>query len=175
MMRKNIWLAALVVLFTCPIYMGYGRAETFYHQDRINEGISAFFLIDLEKNDDLKVELEPDSEGNFTLFLSDERPQQTYVRTDQTFDDEIFEKAEVYDLSKTPELNYTAKEEKIFYIQIVLIENGPDYYSLEANKELVRYYLPQVPGYPIEFILISSLLIIGAIVYLVHTKMIRRS
>ena len=134
----------------------------FEHIDNINDGISVYFLVDLEIGENLEINVTHTDEGNFTLFLFGSRPVQTYVNDDKTLNPTIFQVALNYSIDDDPYINYPISESKIYYIELILIDNGPDTFFLSSNiDELTRYYLPIVPGYPIEFVIIASVLITG--------------
>ncbi len=165
MKYKRFCLLLLLLTLILPAINVNGLVETekaFEFRDKINYGASIFFLVSLNKSDLLEIALIPfgaeNFTGNFTLFLFNERPEENHVNQDFTLDPEIFDKAIYYDLGEKPYLNFTADEELIYYIQIVLLDEGPDTFTLESNRDLIRYYLPQIPGYPLSSIaLICSL------------------
>jgi hypothetical protein len=140
----------------------------FIHEDKMNNGGSLFFLVELEEDDELEVELEAYHDGYFHLYLFDERPTETHVNYDNTIDTDINKNKITHDSGKNPDINYTAEDDQIYYLQIILTKNGPDLFRLESNEKLSRYYLPQIPGYQIEIIIISIVLTIGVIILLVN-------
>jgi len=146
----------------------------FTHIDNINDGISVFFLLDLEAGENIEINITHSENGNFTLFLFDNRPNESFVNLDKTLRDEIFNKAINYSLSDNPYINYTVSETKIYYIQLILVENGPDTFFLSSNKDLTRYYLPIIPGYQTNIIIFSILLVVG-LFFLTVRKRISKS
>jgi hypothetical protein len=52
----------------------------------------------------------------------------------------------------------------------MLVGGGPDTYNLTCSVDLTRYYLPIIPGYPIETIIISSIFTIGILAFLLKKK-----
>jgi hypothetical protein len=133
----------------------------FEHIDNINDGISVYFLVDLEIGENLEINVTHTGEGNFTLFLFGSRPTQSFVNDDKTLNPTIFSVALNYSIDDDPYINYTISESKIYYIELILIDNGPDTFFLWSNLDLTRYYLPIVPGYQIEFVIIAFLLTTG--------------
>lgn len=136
------------------------------HVDNVNEGISTFFLTSLEAGENLEVNVTHTGSGNFTLFLFDQRPIYSYVRVDKTLDEDIFTLAINYSLVDDPYINYTVSEAKIYYIQVILLDSGPDTFFLDCNRELTRYYIPTIPGYDLP-VLISSIVSITVLLLLI--------
>jgi hypothetical protein len=101
--------------------------------------------------------------GNFTLFLFNRRPSESYVKGDKSLDYRIFSNPSLLasDVSDNPYINYTAIENRIYYIEVILVGGGPDTYNLTCNLDLTRYYLPIIPGYKFEFIIISVISALG--------------
>ncbi|MHA1294145.1 MAG: hypothetical protein ACTSQJ_15950 [Promethearchaeota archaeon] len=152
---KKLFLIVLIVLLYMPIVIVSAEKDTFSFQDKIHDTTSVFFLVALEKGEEIEVSVKPNGDGRFALFLFNERPVKSYVNMDGTLQKEIYEKAIIYDLSEEPYINYTAEKSQIYYIQVILLRNGPDIFTLESNKELTRYYLPAVPGYSVEILIFS--------------------
>ncbi len=158
MKRKYLTVPILALMALVPIVSVFG----FEFIDNINDGISVYFLVDLETGENIEINITHTEDGNFTLFLFGSRPTQAYVNDDKTLNPVIFQVALNYSIDDNPYINYTVTQSKIYYIELILIDNGPDTFFLSANKdELTRYYLPIVPGYPIEFVIIASMLVTG--------------
>ncbi|MFX1496492.1 MAG: hypothetical protein ACFFBH_03090 [Promethearchaeota archaeon] len=161
-MKKKVLIlpfSILIVLLCLP------SARAYQYSDNINEGISAFFLTALNEGETIEISVTHSGSGNFTLFLFDQRPMDTYVNLDKTLNREIFTAAINYSLIENPYLYYNATESKIYYFQIILLDYGPDTYFIYCNKELTRYYLPIIPGYDSFFILASIIMITGLLVF----------
>ncbi|TFG14231.1 MAG: hypothetical protein EU535_03835 [Promethearchaeota archaeon] len=166
---NKAFLAFLVFLVLFPI--SYALADTnFVFEDRMNDGGTLFFLVELEEDDEIEVELEAYEEGYFHLYLFDERPTESHVNYDNTIDSDINKDKVAHDSGKHPDINYTAEDDQIYYLQIILTKNGPDFFRLEANEKLTRYYLPQIPGYELEIILLSIALSLGIMIYVLKKK-----
>jgi hypothetical protein len=134
----------------------------FEYIDNINDGISVYFLVDLEMGENIELNVTHTGDGNFTLFLFGSRPTQTYVNDDKTLNPNIFQVALNYSIEDNPYINYTVSQSKIYYIELILIDNGPDTFFLRSNiDELTRYYLPIVPGYQIELVIVAFVLTTG--------------
>lgn len=155
MKRKYLTFPILVLMILVPIVSIFG----FEHVGNINDGISVYFLVDLEIGENIEINITHTGDGNFTLFLFGSRPTQSYVNDDKTLNPNIFQVALNYSVEDNPYINYTVSQSKIYYIELILLDNGPDTFFLRSNKdELTRYYLPIVPGYQIELVIITLVL-----------------
>jgi hypothetical protein len=148
----KIFLIGLIFSLLFPLGYAVTVEKDYKFNDRINEGASRFFMVELEEDDKLRVELEAREKGFFHLYLFDERPTETHVYPDNSIDEDINEDKVDHDSGKNPEISYRAEDNEIYYLQIILTKNGPDFFKLTANKKLSRYYLPQIPGYELEII-----------------------
>jgi hypothetical protein len=145
----------------------------YQHVDNVNEGISTFFLTSLDVDENIEINVTHTGSGNFTLFLFDQRPINSYVNIDKTLDNEIFTVAINYSLGDNPYINYTATESKIYYIQIILLESGPDTFFLDSNCELSRYYIPSIPGYP-NYLIIALILVVSGLLIVIYRRKIMK-
>ena len=132
-----------------------------------------FFLVDIDIDENIELNVTHVESGNFTLFLLNKRPTQSYVKSDNTLSDKIFSASVAYSLDDNPYINYTAPVEKIYYIEIILISGGPDTFTLTSTKDLTRYYLPQIPGYQLPILIFSLIFALGLIIVLYKRKMKR--
>ncbi|MHA1488649.1 MAG: Loki-CTERM sorting domain-containing protein [Promethearchaeota archaeon] len=166
---KKISLMALFFTLLFPIT----NALAFVHIDKLNNAASVFFLVDLDVGDNIEITIVPNENGNFAVFLFNERPTETNVNGDKTLNKKIYDNTVAYSLSSIPTINYKASKKEIYYVQVILLDNGPDTFVLTCNKELSRYYLPQIPGYPLEFLTISLFIALGLILVLYRKKAIK--
>jgi hypothetical protein len=102
------------------------------------------------------------------------------VKADKTLNNKIFSNPSLVDFSvdDDPYISYTSPDTKIYYIEIILVGGGPDTYNLTILPEgytVTRYYLPIIPGFSLEFILLSVGLTLGAIFILSKKKIIRKN
>jgi hypothetical protein len=164
---KRLILFCSLFLLLLPL----SNAKAFTYVDYINDGNYAFFLFDLEDSETTEINVTRVGTGNFTLFLFNTRPTISYVNDDKTLDNRIFSHSLVYSLADNPYINFTATETRIYYIEVILVGGGPDTFFLTCSHDLTRYYLPIIPGFKLEIILISIILSLGII--FVFTK--RRS
>ena len=149
----------------------------------MKDGNYIFFLIDLEEGNHLELSLTHEGSGNFSLFLFNRRPTDSNVNEDKTLKPKIFNNPPMVDFSldDNPYINYTSTETKIYFIEIILVSGGPDTYTFTStryhtnntlnDKELTRYYLPIIPGFRIDFLLISLTFAVGVVFILIKKKM----
>ena len=170
---KKIVLFCSLFLLVLPIT----NVKSFTHIDYIKDGNYAFFLFDLGEGNSTEISVTHDANGNFTLFLFDKRPTESYVKSDKTLDHKIFSHINKnnYSLSDNPYLNFTAPQTKIYYIEVILVGNGPDSYTLTSNEDLTRYYLPIIPGFRLEYIMFSIILTLSVIFILSKKKVMRKN
>jgi len=169
---KRKFLAFTV--FTLFILIPPVNVSGFEHIDNVNDGISVYFLTHLDTNQTIEINVTHTEDGNFALFLFDKRPTEYFINLDKSLDPRIFDVAINYSIDDNPYINYTATEPKIYYIQLILIENGPDTFYLQCNSDLTRYYLPIISGYNINFLIISLVLVLGIILYRGKKKIIKQ-
>ena len=169
MKRKYLTVPILALMALIPMVSIFG----FEYIDNINDGISVYFLVDLEEGENIEINVTHTEDGNFTLFLFGSRPSQTYVNDDKTLNPIIFQVALNYSIDDNPYINYTISLPKIYYIELILLDNGPDTFFLVSNiDELTRYYLPIVPGFQVELLILSSFLTVG-LVFILYKRRIR--
>jgi len=161
---KRKFLAFTV--FTLFILLPPANVFGFEHIDNINDGISVYFLSHLNNSQTIEINVTHTEDGNFALFLFDKRPTESFINLDKSLNPRIFDVAINYSEDDNPYINYTAPGSKIYYIQLILIENGPDTFYLQCNLDsLTRYYLPIISGYNVSFLIISLILVLGIILY----------
>ena len=163
MKRKYLAITLLTLMTLIPTVSVFG----FEHIDNINDGISVYFLVHLEPGENIEINVTHNGDGNFTLFLYDSRPTESFINIDKSLNPSIFDVAINYSLDDNPYINYTVSESKIYYIELILIENGPDTFFFYCNNdELTRYYLPIIPGFQVELLIFSSFLTVGLVLIL---------
>lgn len=172
MKRKYLAITLLTIMTLIPTVSVFG----FDHIDNINDGISVYFLVHLEPGENIEINVTHSGNGNFTLFLYDSRPTDSFINIDNSLNPNIFNVAINYSLDDNPYINYTVSElseSKIYYIELILIENGPDTFFFYCNNdELTRYYLPIIPGYQIGFLILT--LILTSSLIILFKKKIRK-
>ncbi len=168
MNRKKILLSCIFFFLLFPII----NSVAFTHVDYIKDGNYVFFLFDLNASENIEFTVTHEDSGNFTLFLFNRRPIESFVKSDKTVNEKIFNRPATvaYSLDDNPYINYTAPQEKVYYIEIILIDGGPDTFTLTCEKDLTRYYLPIIPGFQIEFIILALIFSIGLIGLVLYKK-----
>jgi len=161
MKYKKILL--LLVLLLPVVSVINVRAEVTVPPESLETGNTAFFLCAVDQSQTLEVNLTPSESGNFEMYLLNKRPLSTDIDTYSIVDQ---------DDSSNPSVSYTAPEDKIYYIQINLVSNGPDIFTLSSSHDLIRYYLPQIPGYPLELVFMFLVSGIG-VVYVIYKRKIK--
>ncbi|HEC38932.1 hypothetical protein LCGC14_0765500 [marine sediment metagenome] len=174
MKYKKIFLLSSLFILLVPII----DVKAFTFVDYIKDGNYAFFLFNLDGGNTTQISVTRQESGNFTLFLFDQRPIESYVKNDKTLNDKIFSKTSIIDfsLADNPDINYTNldPDPKIYYIEVMLVGGGPDTYNLTCNKDLTRYYLPIIPGFNLEIALISSTAVVGILILFFKRKKVIR-
>ena len=171
MKRKYLAITLLTLMTLIPTVSVFG----FEHIDNINDGISVYFLVHLEPGENIEINVTHNGNGNFTLFLYDSHPNESFINIDKSLNPNIFDVAINYSLDDNPYINYTVSESKIYYIELILIENGPDTFFFYCNNdELTRYYLPIIPGYQIGF-LILTLILTSSLIILIKKKIMKKN
>ena len=168
MKHKFLLISVLLLFVFIPT-----KTYAFDHIDDINNGISVFFLVDLNASDTIEINVTHTGTGNFELFLFDSRPVESHINYDNSLNPEIYNKAINYSTADNPYINYTVSSLQIYYIQLVLLENGPDTFILHSNYDLVRYYLPSIPGFNFELIIFT--LAISITLFLIIRKKVVKS
>ncbi|MHA2287213.1 MAG: Loki-CTERM sorting domain-containing protein [Promethearchaeota archaeon] len=171
MKRKYLAITLLTLITLIPSVSVFG----FEHIDNINDGISVYFLVSLEVDDNIIINVTHTDDGNFTLFLYDLRPTESFLNLDNSLNPDIFDIAITYSIEDSPYINYTVTESKIYYIELILLENGPDtFFFFCNNDELTRYYLPIIPGYQIGFMILSLIIASSIIINFKKKALIRQ-
>jgi hypothetical protein len=171
MKQKYLAITLLTLMTLIPTVSVFG----FDHIDNINDGISVYFLVSLEADENIIINVTHTGEGNFTLFLYDTRPTESFLNLDNSLNPDIFDVAITYSVDDNPYINYTVTEEKIYYIELILLENGPDTFFFYCNNdELTRYYLPIIPGFQID-LLVLTLILTSSLIMLFKKKFIKKN
>jgi hypothetical protein len=156
------------------------NAMAFSYIDNMKNGNYIFFLTDLDTDVNIELNVTHTGSGDFNLFLFNTRPLQSYVNDDNSLNVNILSDSITYSLDDNPYLNFTASEEKIYYIEIILVSDGPDTFYLTStisynngtviDKDLIQYYLPIIPSFPIEYLVTSIIIAIGSIIVIYKKK-----
>src|SRR6056297_1022306 len=137
--------------------------DNHHAQFRLELGSSRFYLTSLEEGESWYVNLTAVFEGTFYIYMFDNRPKQNFLGAEETIvNPKIKDVAVLYnetptdvfspDLNRTVkniQLNYTAKATKLHYLEIILVENGPDTFELDSTNEIQSYFIPFIDGFPV--------------------------
>jgi len=104
-MKKKILILPLLALL---LFIWVPSVQGYEYSDNINEGISVYYLTALDVGESIEVNVTHLGDGNFTIFLFDERPLESYVNFDKTLNKEIFNIAINYSLDENPYLLFPA-------------------------------------------------------------------
>ncbi|TFG18598.1 MAG: hypothetical protein EU530_08770 [Promethearchaeota archaeon] len=180
---KYILLAGtvLVLLFSAFAVVNASEDPEFTDSFPLQTFDFRMYVVSLKLGDTLIVNVTSVADGDFDLFLFSTRPTEAYVSRDG-YNSEIYNPSWnlAYDNSTgTPfsSINFTADNpdypNELYYLQVVLIDRGPDSYFLQANHKLDLYFIPFIPGYPIFTIVGFSFLTIGMIFFQIRKSMIK--
>jgi len=149
--------------FNMSIKPGAAEDNNYVDQYQLQQGAARYYVVNLTADANLFINCTAYFEGVFHAYIFDERPEDRHVLRDGSLDASITDQAVAYnetpslifssDLNDTVNsvtLNYTAPSYKLYYLEIIVVENGPDTFRLESNYELQAYYIPFIPGYNIE-------------------------
>lgn len=136
------------------------------------------YVVSLELGDIFIVNVTAVADGEFDLFLFNTRPQKSMISRDG-YDPEIFNNITgttlLYDINNGTfsSIEYSPNNPlypvALYYLQVVMIDRGPDSYTLEANHEMELYFIPFIPGYPIVIVIGISFLT-GSVIFFCKRK-----
>ena len=162
MKYKKLLLLALLSSILLPFT--FSSADT--HDENLYTGNSAFYLCALDEGETLTLNLTRlGTQGNFSMYLLNARPLSE--TTDMTA------KVGTY-YNNGMDIYYNATKSAIYYVQIILTDNGPAVFQIVSNMTLIRYYIPQIPGFPLEIVAISIAVGFGMI-YVVRKRKTNQS
>lgn len=160
MKYKKILLLLIVLLPV--ISVTNVRAAHNIPPESLETGNTAFYLCAANASQTLEVNL-THMFGDFDLYLFNKRPWNTDIDTSSLIGE---------DDSDNASISYSVPEDKIYYVQIDLVDSGPAVFTISCSHDLIRYYIPQIPGFSLEIIIISLISGFG-LVYILHKKKIR--
>jgi hypothetical protein len=141
------------------------------------------YVVTLNLNDTLIVNVTSVADGDFDLFLFSTRPKQSFVSR-EGYDSEIYNPNITLAFDNSTgvpfsSINFTANNSDypvaLYFVQVVLIDRGPDSYILKANHAMEIYFIPFIPGYQIFIIAGTSFLTVGVIFFLKRKNMINHN
>ena len=153
-MKKKTIIILITILSTCFFPLSGVKANLV--TDNLFTGSSAYFVFDLEKSDILIANLTSFSDdAEFTMYLINSRPLDESLQIEHI-------------VAEGLNMSYNATNEQIYYLQIYLSLNGPATFQLNITRNgedfnVIRYYIPQIPGFPLEILIITMLGGFGAV------------
>jgi hypothetical protein len=185
-MNKKSNLAALLLLSLLMVNMIFfvysvsaqapPSGLIYREQFHLERGSIRYYVTSLDENETWTINCTSIYQGVFYLFMFELRPKQEYIdRNAGNISDLIFSEAIAYNStpilinsSVDPEmqvhflvLEKKVTEKKLYYLGVAIVNNPPDTYLLFSNHEIQPYFIPFIPGYPLEWIGLCSLFIIG--------------
>ncbi|UYP47666.1 hypothetical protein NEF87_003951 [Candidatus Lokiarchaeum ossiferum] len=174
-----IWISSLQILVGSQSVKAETENETYLPEEFImQQNASRLYLTDLTMNDTWFLNCTAKYQGIFYLYLYNARPTNENFLTENTeypeiggalvayneTPTEVFS-AKLNDTVHTITLEYKAPADSLYYLEIRLIENGPDTFVLKSKinnqyKDVQAYYIPFIPGYPSIFIITTATLTI---------------
>ena len=160
-MKKKTIIILISILSTCLFPLSVVKANTV--TDNLFTGGSAYFVFDLEQYDILIANLTSFNENaEFSMFLINSRPLDESLQTEHV-------------VAEGLNMSYNATIGQIYYLKIYLSANGPATFQLiitrnGENFDVIRYYIPQIPGFPLEFLIISMLGGFGIVIFIWKRK-----
>lgn len=170
-----IWISSLQLLGGAYSVNAENDDDTHLSEEFImQQDSSRWYLTDLEINETWSLNCTAKYQGIFYLYLYNARPTSVNYLTESTNYPELGETLVTYnetpsevfstklnDTIHTITLEYNASEDALYYLEILLVENGPDTFVLKSEingkfNEIQAYYIPFIPGYPIIFIITGT-------------------
>ena len=152
--------------FNVPIKPVSAEDNNFVDQYQLQQGTARFYVVNLTSNANLSINCTAYYKGVFYVYFFNERPENSHILRDGSIDASITDNAVAYnetsslifseDLNDTVSfitLNYTAPSNRLYYVEIILFENGPDTFRLESTYAMQAYYIPFIPSYNIEILI----------------------
>lgn len=141
------------------------QESDYVDQFQLQQGATRLYVVNLTSNAHLFLNCTAYYKGIFYIYLFNERPLDNHILSNGSIDASITDMAVVYnetpslvfsqslnDTVHSVSLNYTAPSYRLYYIEIILFDNGPDTFRLESSYAMQAYYVPFIPGYNIDFI-----------------------
>jgi len=169
--------------FSIPIKPVAAEDNIYEDSYQLQQGAARFYVVNLTSDANLFINCTAIYKGVFYIYIFDERPEDSHFLRDGSLDVSMTDKAVAY--NETPSLiyseslndtvsfvslNYTASSYQLYYLEIVIIENGPDTFRLESSYAMQAYYIPFIPGYNLEILASCA----GFAIFLIYFKIRKR-
>ncbi|TFG00044.1 MAG: hypothetical protein EU541_03385 [Promethearchaeota archaeon] len=176
-MNSKKLLITVILLFTViPLvsFQDCNAAPTysFIQPQEIDKGAPLFFLFTLNDSESVHIQIESQSSCNYSILLFNSRPNEPHINPDGSLDTSVFSSSSLKsdNTSVNPHLNFTApvlSSPKLYYIEIILLNASSDLFYIYSTKSLSRYYIPQIPSFPIA---LTVGITFGCIILLIFLK-----
>ncbi len=178
-------LIIFILFWTLALQIGAGKLVGGAEED-VKDPIPEEFVIqqdgnrmyvsDLQLNETWYLNCTSKYQGIFYLYLYNARPESENYLHDHTDYPELGGALVAYNETPTEifsvklnetvhtiTLEYTAPADALYYLELKLVEGGPDTFVLESNAndgfhEIQAYYIPFIPGYPLLYVLGTALI-----------------
>ena len=158
------------------------EGDTFHREQfRLEQASTRFYVTTVDFNTTIYINCTSVYEGVFYLYLFNFRPTETILHENNSINENLVAGAVAYNSTpvdvfsaglnatvKSLTISYNATKTAMYYLEIVLLENGPDTFVMESTREFQPYFIPFIPGYPLEMFIGGSTL--GIILVLRKTK-----
>jgi hypothetical protein len=164
--KKAILLGLISFFLLFPMFCirptsGYFFAKM--HEE--DKGTPVFYLSPILMNETIQIQIISQNFEMYGIFIFAARPTESYLKPDETLDPRIFINPFLlnFTFGVNPVLNFTAPILNIYYIEIFLFTAEEDIFYVLSTAPLSRYYIPEIPGFPLGITIgtmIGSILII---------------
>ncbi|MBD3353941.1 MAG: hypothetical protein GF364_20835 [Candidatus Lokiarchaeota archaeon] len=160
---KTAFLSFLLILigfYSYTLIHAYALEPVYFNAFPLQQYDSRFYVVSLQEGAEIEINVTNTYNGDFDVFIHNDRPEQTYV-SKFGYDDQIYENVTTFDTSSGDftQLNYVAEESQLYYIQVVLISGETDTYHLNSSVSLELYFIPfLIPGYSVPIVASITLL-----------------
>ena len=157
--------------------------STFTEQFRLENISTRYYIASLKANETWSINCTGLFTGRFYLYLFQERPRSSHMLDNGSIDPEILNAAVVYNITPamvfsdvlndtvcSTTLEFTASTTTVYYLQIILVEGGPDTFILSSSIAFQAYYIPFIAGYPGDLLFGIAIISSGLLFRLIKKK-----
>lgn len=159
------------------------NSAAYTEQFQLEQSTARYYVATLHENDTWVLSCAAVYKGVFHLFIFDERPKADFFNEDGQLDDEITKVAVAY--NNTPieifsitlndtisfiSLEFKASKSMMYYLEIACVQSGPDTFMLNSSHEIQPYFIPFIPGFPVDITLYFSLFTVCVIIVIRKNK-----
>jgi len=131
-----------------------------------------FYLVYLEENDSIQINVTNTYNGDFDIFLHNARPIDTYL-SEEGYDPKIYSNAVAWDINPGDfaSINYTSENSTIYYIQVALVKGDFDTFHLNSTRQLELYFIPfLIPSYSTSILIFISIVSMAVLIKINKVK-----